>query len=163
MKARTITLVFIFPFLLINYCYAQNPEIKFNLVEPPNIGPLGNITAITQDPYGYMWFSGQQKNCLYKYDGVKMTAFRYDSLNTNSLGSTNLETVYADSKGIIWVGFFGGGMDSYNSVTGIFRHYRNDVNDTGSLSPGMVSVILRDHNGKIWISFSDTQPQHAIP
>src|SRR6476659_4190500 len=143
MNVRTITLVFVFQLLSIYCSYAQNQEIKFNLVEPPNIGPLGNITAITQDQYGYMWFSGQQKNCLYKYDGVKMTAFKYDSLNSNSLGGPNLETVYADSRGIIWIGFFGGGMDSYNSTTGIFSHYRNNVNDPGSLSKGMVSVILR--------------------
>ena len=86
-------------------CLAQNKEIKFNLVEPPNIGPLGNITAITQDQYGYMWFSGQQKNCLYRYDGVKMIIYKNNSQDTNSLGGGNLETVYADSKGLIWIGF----------------------------------------------------------
>jgi hypothetical protein len=57
------------------YSAAQTNTIKFNLVEGNNGEALGNITGITQDPYGYMWFSGQQANCLYKYDGNRMIAF----------------------------------------------------------------------------------------
>src|SRR6476646_8264362 len=54
------------------YCGAQNTDLKFNLVEGPNGKRLGNITAITEDPYGYMWFSGQSAQCLYRYDGNRM-------------------------------------------------------------------------------------------
>ena len=84
---------------------AQNNELKFNLVEGPNGKPLGKINAITQDPHGYMWFLGQDEKCLYRYDGNRMISFRHDDANPNSLGGTNLETVYADDSGMIWVGF----------------------------------------------------------
>ena len=63
---------------------AQNNELKFTLVEGPNGKPLGNITAITQDPHGYMWFSGQNAECLYRYDGNRMISFRHDDANPNS-------------------------------------------------------------------------------
>ncbi|MEP7374765.1 MAG: two-component regulator propeller domain-containing protein [Chitinophagaceae bacterium] len=130
---------------------AQDNTIKFNLVEGNNGEPLGNINGITQDPYGYMWFAGQQANCLYKYDGNRMISFRHDSLDANSLGGPKLETVYADNTGMIWVGFFDGGLDKLNPATGHFTHYRHLPNDQGSLSPGMVNVILRDHKGALWI------------
>ena len=131
---------------------AQNNEIKFNLVEGDNGKALGQINAITQDPHGYMWFSGQGADCLYRYDGTRMTAFRHDSLNSNSLsGATHMETVYADHAGMIWIGFYRSGMDQYNPGTGIFKHYINDPKDRGSLSPGSVNVILRDHLGRLWV------------
>jgi len=131
---------------------AQNNEIKFNLVEGDNGKALGQINSITQDPHGYMWFSGQGAKCLYRYDGTRMTAFRHDSLNPNSLsGATHMETVYADNAGMIWIGFIGGGMDQYNPGTGIFKHYVNDPKDPGSLSAEPVNVILRDHLGRLWV------------
>jgi len=131
---------------------AQNNEIKFNLVEGDNGKALGQINAITQDPHGYMWFSGQGASCLYRYDGTRMTAFSHDSLNPNSLsGATHMETVYADNAGMIWIGFYKSGMDQYNPGTGIFKHYVNDPKDPGSLSAGSVNVILRDHLGRLWV------------
>jgi hypothetical protein len=98
---------------------AQGNEIKFNLVVGNNGQPLGQINSITQDPTGYMWFSGPHKDCIYRYDGIRMTAFKNDSLNDNSLGGLRPETVYADNKGFIWTGFYYGGLDQYNPSTGI--------------------------------------------
>ena len=49
------------------------------------------------------------------------------------------------------MGFFDGGLDRFNPATGIFTHYKNLLNDPGSISPGMVNVILRDHKGILWI------------
>jgi signal transduction histidine kinase/ligand-binding sensor domain-containing protein len=132
----------------------NNNELKFNLVEGVNGKLLGNITAITQDPHGYMWFAGQGAECLYRYDGNRMISFKHDALNPNSLGGTNLETVYADDSGMIWVGFGDhpkGGLDQFNPATGISKHYRNLPNDPGSLSIGVVTVIIRDHQGILWV------------
>jgi len=143
--------------VILQHGTAQNNELKFNLVEGPNGNRLGNITAITQDPHGYMWFSGQEAECLYRYDGNRMISFRHDSQNPNSpnsLGGTNLETVYADNSGMIWVGFGDSGdkgLDQFNPATGIFKHYRNVPNDPGSLSYGIVTVILRDHQRILWV------------
>jgi ligand-binding sensor domain-containing protein len=131
--------------------YAQNNKFKFNLVEGNNGEPIGNINAISQDPNGYMWFSGQGANCLYRYDGSRMLTFKHDASDSNTLGRRDLETVYADANGIIWIGFFNGGMDQYDPGTGTFKHYMNDSTDPGSLGSGMVSVILRDHSGKLWV------------
>ena len=47
--------------VILQHGTAQNNELKFNLVEGPNGKPLGKINAITQDPHGYMWFSGQER------------------------------------------------------------------------------------------------------
>lgn len=151
MKVKIFITLFILSCVFLQNILAQDRELKFNLVVGNNAEPLGQINAITQDPMGYMWFSGTQKNCIYRYDGIRMISFRHDSLNENSLGSIRSETVYADSAGMIWIGFYDGGLDRYNPATGIFKHYRNNPKDPASLSAGLVSVILRDHKGNLWV------------
>ena len=150
MKRKITISIFLIFQVFFHAGIAQSNELKFNLVEGPNGKQLGNINAITQDPHGYMWFAGQSAQCLYRYDGNRMISFRQDTLNPNSLGGTNLETVYADDSGMIWVGF-AGGLDQFNPATGIFKHYRNVSDDTSSLNIGIVTVILRDHQGILWV------------
>ncbi len=58
-----------------------------------------------------------------------MISFRHDQANPTSLGGTNLETVYSDnSTGMIWIGL-SMGLDQFNPLTGIFKHYRHVAND----------------------------------
>ena len=76
-----------------------------------------------------------------------MISFKQNNLNPNSLGGTNLETIFADDKGIIWIGYGDKGLDKFDPATGIFKHYRHISNDSGSLSNNSVSAILKDSQG----------------
>ncbi len=59
-----------------------------------------------------------------------------DPLNTNHWDTgENLETVYADPNGTIWIGFFGG-MEQLSLATGNFQTLRHDSSDPGTLSAG---------------------------
>ena len=146
-KLRTTTVIFFQLFAVI--CSAQNNQFKFNVVEGNNGKPLGKINAIAQDPYGYMWFAGEGEKCLYRYDGNRVSTFRHDDANPNSLGITIPQTVVADNAGMIWIG--GDGLDQYNPATGIFKHFRNDKNDPGSLAFNGVNSILKDRQGRLWV------------
>jgi signal transduction histidine kinase/ligand-binding sensor domain-containing protein len=130
---------------------AQNTGIRFNLVEGINGKPLGKITAITQDPHGYMWFAGQDAQCLYRYDGSRWVIYKRDNLNPNTLGGNSPETVFADDKGLVWIGYGGDGVDQLNPATGIFKHYRHLQNDGGSLCSNTVSVVFGDRQGRLWV------------
>jgi len=152
MKRRISTIIAVILLISVrsDYGIAQDNAINFNLVEGNNGEPLGRINAITQDPNGYMWFSGQGNRCLYKYDGVRMIAYK-PGLLQNPAFPNYLETVYADPSGMIWLGFVNGGMEQFDPVTGIFKQYLHDSADLNSLSEGMVSAILRDHLGRLWV------------
>jgi len=93
MKGKIQIVVLIFFQLLATYCGAQNNELKFNLVQDPTGKPLGKINAITQDPYGYIWFAGNSEHCIYRYDGIRMTSFRHEAANSNSLDIDNPEII----------------------------------------------------------------------
>ena len=130
---------------------AQDNPIKFTLVEGVGEISLGKITGITQDANGYMWFSDQDKSCITRFDGYSMRSYRYDAANPEGLGGSYPETIYADAKGFIWIGFYGQGLDRFDPSTEKFVHYRHRPGDPNSLSSDTVSVISMDHDGKLWI------------
>jgi ligand-binding sensor domain-containing protein len=129
---------------------AQIPELKFTKIAGINGKPIGKIRNISQDKYGYMWFSGEGGRCIYRYDGTRLIAYRHDVSDSNSLGSNEVNSVYADDRGLIWIGMTDG-LDAFNPVTGIFKHYRHSPGDPNSLSHGGVTPVLRDHQGRLWV------------
>ncbi len=62
-----------------------------------------------------------------------------------------MESLYADSKGYIWIGTLGQGLDRLDPSTGDFVHYRFDRNDPNSISNDTVRSILEDRDGMLWI------------
>jgi signal transduction histidine kinase/ligand-binding sensor domain-containing protein len=148
MIRRVQVVWFIFSFI-IQPAFSQNSTILFSKLDSLNGTPIGKITGISQDPAGIMWFCGQHAQCLYRYDGTKLSSLKRDIKNPNSLGVTNLENVYADDRGMIWLA--GLGLDMYNPSTGVFKHYVHRDDDSSSLSAGIINTILMDHLGNIWV------------
>ena len=130
---------------------AQTQEVKFNLVAGTNGISLGKINGITRDKNGVMWFTDQTNRCITRYDGNHLTRYQNDPKNTNSPGGTYPECILTDSNGIIWIGFYGMGVDKFDPETNIFTHYRHQQNDPGSLGHDTVSAILIDHLGNLWV------------
>ena len=149
MKGKIYFLLFFALIIILQTVLAQNNTIPFYKLDSLNGTQLGKITGITQDPSGTMWFCGQTQSCLYSYDGNRLTSFRQDIKNPNSLGFKYPETVYADDQGLIWIG--GQSLDQYNPKTGIFKHFRHNDNDNSSIINSGVLVILKDHLGNIWV------------
>ena len=129
---------------------AQSPKLKINLITRDSDKPIGKINAICQDPAGFMWFCGQGEKCLFRYDGSQLVSYKHDLSDTNSLGGTNLETIYADDVGKIWIAH-NNGVDEYNPSTNIFKHHRHDPNVPGSLCSNEVLTLLKDRKGRLWI------------
>lgn len=128
----------------------QNDVIRFTSLSGINGKPIGKIRNITQDKYGYMWFSGEGEQCIYRYDGNRLIAYKHEINNPNTLGGTSINSVYADDRGLIWVGM-SEGLDSFDPVTGIFTHYVHSKNDDNSISAGNVTPVLRDRQGRLWV------------
>jgi signal transduction histidine kinase/ligand-binding sensor domain-containing protein len=151
MKEKIRILFLILSLAFFYECTAQPGGLKFNLVEGPAGKSLGGVRNMSQDPYGYMWFAAAGAKCIYRYDGSRYMVFRHDDANPNSLGGVNIYFVFADNKGLIWIGMTEG-LDQYNPATGIFKHYRHNPRDSNSLggSPG-IAPVLKDRQGRIWI------------
>ena len=57
-----------------------------------------------------------------------------------------------DSKGNIWAGTWGGGLNQLNSRTGKFTRYVNDPSDKNSISSNYIQKIFEDHSKNLWIA-----------
>jgi signal transduction histidine kinase/ligand-binding sensor domain-containing protein len=151
MKEKIRILFLILSMAFLYKSNAQSPGLKFNLVEGPGGKSLGAVRSMSQDLHGYMWFAAQGAKCVYRYDGNRYTVFRHDDTNPNSLGGVNINSVYADKNGTIWIGM-GEGLDQYDPGTGIFKHYRHITNDPGSLIGGTgMAPVLKDRRGRVWV------------
>src|SRR4029078_3362850 len=99
MKHRLAIISFVFLLLFVKACPLFCQQIIFNKVVPPEgrFSPL--VTCITQDINGYMWFG--TPNGLYSYDCYRFTPYLHDNSNPHSLANNYVESIYADSNGII--------------------------------------------------------------
>src|ERR1700735_2837644 len=132
MKRKHGLLVYVFVSLLLQPGFAQENALLFSSLDSVNGSPLGKITGICQDPQGNMWFCGQDQHCVYRFDGNVLSSLRQNTNNPNSLGVAELETIYADKQGLIWIG--GSSLDQYDPARGVFKHYLHKDNDSTSIT-----------------------------
>ncbi len=115
----------------------------------------GTGYAIEQDHQGYMWFGTQDG--LNKYNGYDMTVYRPVDGASTSVSSGHIREIYEDSRGNVWIGTQGRGLNRYNrdsdSFTRFFGH--EGVEPGTTPSGGAVVAILEDSEGVLWIG---TQP-----
>ena len=130
---------------------SQSLKVVFEKIQPGKGVSLGKINAVTQDNLGFMWLSDQSNGTIIRYDGTNFKQYRHDPKNPGSLGGTYPECLFSTDSGIIWIGFYGQGLDRFDPSTNTFKHYRHDPQDPNSLSNDMVSAILVDHLGNIWV------------
>ena len=130
---------------------SQSSDYYFDGISGNSGVSIGKINFITQDNKGFMWFSDQNNGSLIRYDGSHMKEYKRDVNKLNSLGGEYPECLFADANGNIWIGFYGQGLDKFNTLTGEFKHYRHDPEDPQSLSNDFVSSVLIDGLGTIWV------------
>lgn len=74
--------------------------------------------------------------------------------NNNSLICDTTQTIYADHQGLIWIST-PLGIDAYNPNTQTFRHYRSDITDPETPSPGFLRSPVESEDGNLWFITDD--------
>jgi streptogramin lyase len=93
----------------------------------------GRVWGITQDRYGFMWFTSW--GGLNRYDGYEFKVYKEELGNPNSLGGEGFWDVYEDQEGMIWAASHtGGGLSRFDPTTEQWRRYQHDPDDLHSLS-----------------------------
>lgn len=107
------------------------------------------VSKISKDTFGMMWFAAE--GGLNRYDGEKFKIFRPRKRYTN-LQNENIETVFIDSRGFIWVGTKSGGVSRYSQKKDTFINF-NDVILPDKEAPFIrVTDIDEDKEGNIWVA-----------
>ncbi|MFT4926922.1 MAG: ligand-binding sensor domain-containing protein/signal transduction histidine kinase [Phenylobacterium sp.] len=107
------------------------------------------VNSIVQDRKGFLWFATQDG--LNRYDGYNFKVFRHDPQNPASISHNWTQTLLLDSKGTLWVGTYGGGLNRFDSKTERFIHYKTDETDPNSITNDSILAIEEDRKGNLWI------------
>lgn len=109
------------------------------------------VRQIFEDSKGNIWIATVfGVNCLRDQtlrDSAIFENFRYNPLDRASLSYNDVIHIFEDSRGRIWFGTFGGGLNLYTGE-GKFKRYTQ----LSGLANDAVFGILEDKNGYLWLS-----------
>lgn len=125
------------------FSYAGSKEVKYLLQQ-------NRINAIAEDKKGNIWFGTQFG--LYKYDGSSITNFFADNNKGEGICSDEINDLFLDSEGILWIGTSDGVnfIDSNRDAVNRFGHLRNAYDTISVLSNNYVLSITEDMDRRIW-------------
>ena len=103
------------------------------------------INCICQDRYGYIWVGTDYG--LSKFDGYRFTNYHHTNNDTTSIVDNMIQTLFADSKGNLWVGGSKGFM-RYDYENDDFIRY--NFADSAGIRPRVYSII-ESHHGDILV------------
>lgn len=107
------------------------------------------ISGIIQDKRGFIWLATQEG--LFKYEGLRSHHYIKDLRDENSLITDMIQYMFYDSQDdILWLGTYQG-LSEYSIVNGNFTNYPYKNGIRGTLSDSVVTSIIKDSAGQIWI------------
>ena len=114
----------------------------------PSSITTNSVTRIAEDNNGDLWISTKGGG-LNKYDAIKnsFTSIYAGTDKRTSPLSNDIRTIYADSSGILWLGYENA-FSAFNPETKTFFHYNLDSLNTSYI--GDVTDFSEDSNGIIW-------------
>jgi len=107
------------------------------------------IEEIVQDRDGFMWFATEDG--LNRFDGYRFIVHKNIPGESNSLSYNELKEVYEDSNGVLWVGIFESGLNSFDPATEKVVRYAHDDADPKSLGADTVRCVFEDSSGRLWV------------
>jgi signal transduction histidine kinase/streptogramin lyase len=117
------------------------------------------ISSLQQDAAGNLWvgtggyaLAGGGLNRLDPQTG-NFTRFQNQPDDPDSLSSNDIMTLYLDHSGLLWIGTWGGGLDTLDTTfeSPRFVHQKNDAFNDQSLSNDVVWSVLEDQSGLFWV------------
>ncbi|MBL4752689.1 MAG: SpoIIE family protein phosphatase [Flavobacteriales bacterium] len=117
-----------------------------------------NVITLFIDSKEYLWIgtygAGLDRVDLANLDNhtqrIKFDHFRHDPENPHSLSKDRIAAIYEDSKGQLWIGTHGGGLNMLDRNSGVFHRYVHDPLIESSLSSNTVYTIFEDDFGGLW-------------
>ncbi len=140
----------LFFFFTPSFLGAQYPDYEFEHITVEHGLSHASVYSVAQDSIGFLWLG--TADGLNKYDGVKLTVYRHDPAEPNSLSSSNFGEILVHSSGVMWFGTWGGGLTLYDPSTDTFTRYLHDPADPRSLSEDRIEYLHEDSQGTVWIA-----------
>jgi methyl-accepting chemotaxis protein/ligand-binding sensor domain-containing protein len=130
----------------------QAQGLQFKQLTPNEGLSQSNVSAITQDAFGFMWIGTE--NGLNRYDGYQVKIYRNDRDDPTSIPSNNIRSLFSDRQGHLWIGT-SAGLSRYDRATDTFinipRGTEQPVNRGAGFTGSGVNAFFEDSKGNLWI------------
>lgn len=91
------------------------------------------VADVVFDSEGTLWIAATGEGVFsYRFDTRKLTNYRHDAANPNSLSNNNVNNITQDSKGNLWFSTSGSGLDLYRPETNDFENFDKGKNGLAS-------------------------------
>lgn len=106
---------------------------------------------------GEMWVGTSDGIVRFRADEILSDEQSYvshslDLSDPGSISCNDIKTIFEDSRGIIWIGTAGGGMNRYVPASGNEKEYFISFTVEHGLAGDYISGILEDRRGNLWVS-----------
>ncbi|MGB5850410.1 MAG: two-component regulator propeller domain-containing protein, partial [Ignavibacteriaceae bacterium] len=135
--------------LTLSNIFSQSSDLIFEQIFLDQGLSQSIVKCILQDEKGFMNFGTEDG--LNRYDGYKFTVIRNDPENINSISYNDINTIYEDHLGNIWIGTFNAGLNKYDPDNNTVTRLVNEPNNINSISHNNINSIIEDDDGAIWI------------
>ena len=112
------------------------------------------VRAIYQDRQGFMWFG--TKDGLNRFDGIKFVIYKFSP--DGNLNDNVFHRILQDRQDNIWVAT-DEGVYIFDMHKEEFRRFNHISNENDSVK-GVVTEMVMDHDGDIWMSVEDAGIYH---
>jgi len=134
----------------------ENDTFSHFMPEENNSSTIPNayVTSLLEDSAGHLWVgtSGGNLSLFDRLSGKVLKTYKSNSEDPFSI-TPSAQVKYLikdkDETGVLWIATIKGGIDKFNTLTGKFIHYKNDVTNPKSLSVNSVVSLYDDGIGNI--------------
>ena len=105
-----------------------------------------SVTALAQDPQGFVWVGTQ--GGLHRYDGQRYRLFRHDPGNPASLPDSFITALAVEGRDALWVGTYSEYLARIDLGSGAIRRYPAPATGAGQAQRVMAVLASR---GAVWV------------
>ena len=108
---------------------------------------LGQTTALAEDRKGRLWVGSQAGLICYDAGAGTVKRYRHSENESSSIGEDDVQSLFLDREGTLWVGLKGRGLNRYNEGNDAFTRFL-----PGDGNPILgIWDIMEDHRGVLWL------------
>lgn len=125
-------------------------DLKFKNLNTSHGLSNSSVGPICQDNLGFIWIA--TSSGLNRYDGYSFKVFRKEPGKPQSIASNDINKLFADSQGFLWILFKSEGLSVYEPDFEKFRNYYFIEKENNNLtSGGRALSVLEDRKNNLWL------------
>ncbi|KAA6300255.1 MAG: hypothetical protein EZS26_003605, partial [Candidatus Ordinivivax streblomastigis] len=140
----------------LHYADLNSKEVAFQHINARTVNQ-DMVRVILQDRTGMIWAGTNEGVNVFNpdeliRDSTNYINFHFDVNDDLSINNNEVKVIFEDSKGRIWLGTTGGGLNLLVREKPLSRSWFKHYTAKDGLSNEVIQTIIEDNQGYIWVS-----------